>query len=61
MERKQREKKEGKTTCKRKNNVVCRKESLTMIGLEFVIKIVTTISLKNSINRNLGVLGYGFN
>jgi hypothetical protein len=40
-----------------KANVACRQESLTMIGLGFLINIVMAISLKNSINKNLGGLG----
>jgi hypothetical protein len=43
--RKQHAKKEGKTTCKRKNNVASRQTSLTEIGLGFFIRIVTTINL----------------
>jgi hypothetical protein len=43
--RKNHAKKEGKTTCKRKHNVVRRQASLTMIWLGFLKNIVTTISL----------------
>jgi hypothetical protein len=57
MERKKHAEKEGKATCKRKINVAHRQEILTMIGLGFFIRIVTIISLKNSINKNLGGLG----
>jgi hypothetical protein len=45
VERKQHAKKEGKATCKRKIHVARRKESLTMIGLGFLIRIVMAISL----------------
>jgi hypothetical protein len=38
-------KKRRKRTCKRKSNMACRQESLTMIGLGFLINIVMTISL----------------
>jgi hypothetical protein len=48
--------KEGKTTCKRKIHVARRHEILTMIGLGFLKMIVMTISLKNSINKDLGGL-----
>jgi hypothetical protein len=57
--RKQHVGKEGKATCKRKSNVAHEQASLTMMGLGFLIRIVTTISLKNSINKNLGGLGSG--
>ena len=57
MARKQHEEKEGKETCKRKSNVAHRQASLTMIGLGFLINIATTISLKNSVNKNLRGLG----
>jgi hypothetical protein len=43
--RKQHAEKEGKAACKRKIHVARRKESLTMIGLGFLIRIVTAISL----------------
>jgi hypothetical protein len=43
--RKQHAEKERKEECKRKNHVVRRKASLTMIGLGFLISIVTTIIL----------------
>jgi hypothetical protein len=50
--------KEGKEACKRKNTTCARrKTSLTEIGLGFLIRIVMAISLKNSINKNLGGLG----
>jgi hypothetical protein len=35
----------GKTSCKKRNNVERRQEILTMIGLGFLTRIVTTISL----------------
>jgi hypothetical protein len=57
LERKQPAKKEGKTTCKRRIHVARRQESLTMLGLWFLIRIVMAISLKNNINKNLGGLG----
>jgi hypothetical protein len=38
---------------------VRRKTSLTILGLDFLIRIVMVISLKNSINNNLGGLGQG--
>jgi hypothetical protein len=44
--RKKHAEKEGKATCKRKSNVACRKTSLTMIGLGFLIRIVMAISHK---------------
>jgi hypothetical protein len=54
-----------KATCRkrRKSNMQeekqrgSRQENLTMLGLGFLIKIVMAISLKNSINKNLGGLG----
>jgi hypothetical protein len=45
VERKQHAKKEGKATCKRKNNVARRWTSLIVIGLGFFIRIVMAISL----------------
>jgi hypothetical protein len=43
--RNQHAKKERKAACKRKSHVVRRQEILTMIGLEFLLRIVTTIIL----------------
>jgi hypothetical protein len=43
--RKKHAEKEGKTTCKRKSNVARRQEILTMIGLGFLIRILTDIIL----------------
>jgi hypothetical protein len=42
---------------KEEKNVLCRQENLTMIGLGVLINIVMAISLKNSINKNVGGLG----
>lgn len=36
----------GKSSCKRKRNVACRQEGLTMTGLGFLIGIVMTINHK---------------
>jgi hypothetical protein len=45
MARKQHAKKDGKVTCKRKSHMARRQASLTMLGLGFLISIVTIISL----------------
>jgi hypothetical protein len=47
------QKKKEKKHEKKERNVAHRKESLTMIGLGFVINIVTDISMKSSINKYL--------
>jgi hypothetical protein len=60
MARKQHAKKKEKQHAKKESNVARRKENLTMLGLGFLIEIVTTISLKTSINKNLGGLGREF-
>jgi hypothetical protein len=44
VERNKHAKKEVKIACKRKINMACRKERLTMIGLRFLKKIVMDIS-----------------
>jgi hypothetical protein len=45
LARKQHAEKEGKAACKRKSHVARRQTSLTILGLGFLIRIVTTISL----------------
>jgi hypothetical protein len=47
------QKMKAKQHAKKEINVMCRQASLTMLGFRFVINIVTTISLKRSINKYL--------
>jgi hypothetical protein len=51
------QKKKEKQHAKKESNLVRRKASLNMLGLGFLITNVTTIRLKNSINKDLGGLG----
>jgi hypothetical protein len=50
-------KKKEKKHAKKESDVARTQASLTMLGLGFVINIVMAISLKSSINKNLGGLG----
>jgi len=56
LARKQHAEKEEKKHARGEACKARRQENLTTIGLGFLTKVVTTISLENSINKNLGGL-----